>query len=72
MPNELSPYQRVRLIKNCYQHLGLDIGTKGIIIEKFSDNDFLVDFTSLEDFESGKFGEEILNTAFHADELEPI
>jgi len=72
MIEKITIYQKVKLVTNDYQHIGLNYGDEGIVIEIFSDRDFLVDFTKTEDYKNNDRGELILNTIFKDTELDPI
>ena len=73
MSKEIKVYSQVKLITDKYADMGLLVGSVGTVFEKFSDTDFLVDFTRNEDFETGgRNGVELIDITFHADELEPL
>jgi len=73
MSKEIKVYSQVKLITDKYEYLGLKSGEIGIVFEKFSDTDFLVDFTVMEDFYSGgRDGEKLIDITFHINDIEKL
>ena len=68
---KIPEYQKVKLITDKYENLGLYRGAQGVVFEKLSDEDFFVDFTTLKDVKTGKFRDDT-EIVFKADDLEPI
>lgn len=58
-PPSLKRYDIVKLVTDKYLYTGLKHGDLGVVIAKLSDDEFLIDFTEIQDFATQKYDEQI-------------